>query len=113
MSFQIEAQYHVVDGREVALSVRIGNSQMGGSVALLDGAEIARGPIERLILGDGQVLRGRKLEIRTVVADINPSTNNLLVTYVLEGGTVDQEFKTWGSVESDQAARHIAFFSFV
>ena len=80
-------------GGAVALSITIGDGQLGGSSLKLNGIPLdAEGDIQDLVLGDGTSLDGNELEVRTLVADVNLQSNWTSVTYALTG--VDKPSET-------------------
>ena len=83
------------------LTVEYGYGQIGGSVAKLEGQEIAASPITGKVIGNGAALKGKKLLVKTVVADSSSDTNNVSVVYKLAGGQQDQTFISEGVVQDD------------
>ena len=89
----LEADYSVVDGNDVTLSIIIGDGQVGGSVVTLDGVEIGKKMITNLKIGAGATLKNKRLLARTVVLDVNPATNNMSVTWQFTGGVAPHTFR--------------------
>jgi hypothetical protein len=77
---------------QISLSIAIGNAQIGGNqVKFIDSDQIFhKGDVNNLALGEADSLRGRTLEIITNVLDINPGTNNIIVTDYFSGGSPGQ-----------------------
>lgn len=85
----LETEYRVGLG-PVHLAIQIGNAQAGRSSVRLGDERLALGAVEDLFLGDGPALVGRRLQIRTIVNDINPHTDDAVVRYALRGGASDK-----------------------
>ena len=99
----MQEEYRVLEG-PVGLSVVVGNAQFGlidvrfqGDQAPLD----RRSNVVTLDLGKGSDLLGRTLMVRTVVSDVNPSTNRMIVTHVLSGGPENRVFTMHGQVQQE------------
>ena len=91
----------------VTLSVRIGNAQVGASVARLDDRDppiCPPGSIVDVPVGTGQELIGRTLVVRTLVADINPHSNSSVVLLDLNGSAPGNELRASADVEADGGA---------
>jgi hypothetical protein len=78
---------YTVDDDIVTLTITIGEAQIGSSAVFLDEGLIAKGDVGTVTIGHGALLRGRTLSIRSIVSDINASTDRTSVTYELAGGT--------------------------
>jgi hypothetical protein len=85
------SDYPVSTG-EVRLKIVIGDAQIGSSVVKLGRKVIARGDIDNLLVGNGPELPGRKLNIKTMVNDVNPQTDRTDVLYIVKGGAHDNEW---------------------
>ncbi len=73
-------------GESVALTITIGDGQLGGSSLKLNGEPLdVQGDVEELVIGDAQTLAGNELEVRTLVADVNLQSNWTSVTYEFSG----------------------------
>ena len=94
------ADYEVAAG-DVRLSVIIGDAQIGASIVKQGDREIARGVIVDVPVGPGPAIRGQPLLIKSVVTDVNDSTNHTSVTYALRGGKKDQQFLSAGTVDQN------------
>jgi hypothetical protein len=101
---------YAVAANDVLLTVEYGYAQIGGGVAKLDGREIAASPITNQVVGNGAALKGKKLLVKSVVADANDTTNKVSVVYKLTGGQQDQTFISEGEVEDD--GDPMAFYGF-
>ncbi|HWR83445.1 MAG TPA: hypothetical protein VN285_09085 [Candidatus Deferrimicrobium sp.] len=97
---RMEKDYQVAD-RDIALTIVIGNAQIGISCVKLGDTELARGDIAKKVIGNGRDLAGKTLAIKTVVADVNDLTNRTNVTYQLRGGTDDQDYGLNAVVEEN------------
>jgi hypothetical protein len=71
----------------IRLTILVGNGQIGSSFVFFKGKLLAKGSIEGLELGASASLSGQKLHIETIVTDINPSTDNTVVTYIFRSQT--------------------------
>lgn len=100
MSVKFERDYLVSDGA-VFLSVSIGDKQIGTSVVTLSGAILRMGDIKDLKIGEGPALDGKVCSVKTVVTDVNDSTNMTSVTYHLVGGKKDEQFVLESEVKKD------------
>lgn len=101
MAIVSENTYDVGE-QEVFLAVKVGEGQFGGSRVILDGKTLYTGQgIEHLSLGSGGSLAGKILRVVTVVTDTNPSTNNMIVTHMFEGGAEAASFPLSSTVSSE------------
>jgi hypothetical protein len=85
MPVKLDATYPVSDG-DVALTVIVGNKQLGTSRARIGAKALHTGDFKNFILGKGRALKGKVLSLKTVVADVNDKTNLTSVRYVIDGG---------------------------
>jgi hypothetical protein len=92
------ADYDVNDG-DITITIVIGDAQIGSSVVALGTKVLGKGQISTLPVGKGSLVRGKPLFAKSVVTDVNDSTNQTSVTYILRGGPKDQEFQSGGVVE--------------
>jgi len=99
-SVTLVTDYQIADA-VVKLSVVIGDAQIGSSIVKLGSTPLGKGAIEALPVGAGPAVRGNPLFVKTIVTDINDSTNHTSVTYRLTGGRVDQEFHSAGTVDEN------------
>lgn len=107
---RLETTYEVGDG-DVSLAVIIGDGQIGTSIVRLDQKEIARGDFEGRPIGAGAELAGKELLIKTVVTDVNESTDHTSVTYMLSGGPREQRFSLHAMVpNAGESIIYRAFF---
>ena len=95
---------HTLSGGDVALSVVIGDAQMGSSVVRRgnEGGEVlAIGDVDALPLGPGDALRGGTVYVKSIVTDINDASNFTSITYLVHdgGGTTPVELS--GAVEEE------------
>jgi hypothetical protein len=80
-----EENYAVGDGR-LRLSVIVGEKQFGSSMVFLNDELIANGIVDELPIGNGKRLDGCTLAIYTLVTDIRDNTDEMSVTWILNGG---------------------------
>ena len=86
MPVKLDATYQVGDGN-VKVSVIVGNKQLGTSRAKIGARVLHTGDFDGFVLGKGRALKGKKLSLKTAVADVNDKSNLTTVRYVLEGGS--------------------------
>jgi hypothetical protein len=73
-------------GGGVQLTITIGDGQLGGSSMKLDGKPVGpTGDITKVRIGAPSALRGKDLEVRTLVGDVNLQSNWTSVTYEFTG----------------------------
>lgn len=67
---------------DIYISIKIGNAQIGGNVVQKeDGTVLAKGGFtEPVLLGNSSELKGEILKVTTNILDVNPSTNNCVLT---------------------------------
>ncbi len=110
----IERNYQVDGPGPIMLSIVIGDAQIGGSGVKLEDKLIGKGTINHFPIGTPAEVRGKKLNIRTVVADVNPNTNHTSVTYILTGGIDEADFTLLFDAPHDKdAVPYTAVFTFV
>lgn len=80
-----EEEYQTGDA-PIRLTVDAGDRQTGTSLVFLDDKAIANGEIDGLRLGEGKGLRGMTLTIYTLVTDIRDNSDEMAVTWILDGG---------------------------
>jgi hypothetical protein len=80
-----EEDYETGDA-PIRLTVVVGERQIGTSVVFIDDKAIANGDIEGLRLGEGKSLRGETLTVYTLVTDIRDNSDEMAVTWILDGG---------------------------
>ena len=82
----------VSDTDEVKLTVIVGNAQREGSIVRFDDDPkiIAKGDVDRLALGQGVNLKGKKLLVTTNVLDRNPASLRIAITHQFENGAPPQ-----------------------
>lgn len=100
MAIRLETTYEVA-GKEVSLTVTIGNAQMGASLVRLGTKEIGSGQIKDLAVGKGPGIRGKTLAVKTVVSDVNDKTNLTNVRYSLVGGKVPKDYDLEATVDEE------------
>lgn len=98
-------QYQV-DTADVFLSLSIGEGQFGTTDVFVGGTSILRatGPIGGLRIGSGPVIKGKKLLVRSLVSDVSTKTNNMSVTYRLNGGKNPKNLVVKGKVDKEGKA---------
>lgn len=100
MANELRATYAVSQG-QVKLTIIIGDAQLGSSKVALGNKELARGEINDLPIGDGSVIAGKTLFIKSVVTDVNDKTNHTSITYVLRGGKEEKKYELSEDVEEE------------
>ena len=95
-------QRYAVGGKDVRLSITIGEGQLGRSAVSLGSQLLVRASdaIGGLLLGSGTDLLEEELRVDTVVLDVNGLTNRMSVTYRLEGGKASKAWLAKGKVQS-------------
>ena len=97
--------YQIIPGRLVTIEVTTGDGQASGTSLLLNGVQIPfqdnAGPQPV-----GSDLDKNVLNARTVVKDVNPSSNHTSVTYDLRGGAQPKEFPFSIDVSADKGRAH-------
>jgi hypothetical protein len=96
----LTTDYEVAAGN-VLLSIDIGDAQIGSSIVKLDQEELGRGDISELVVGIGPKIRGKALIIKSIVTDVNDSTNHTSITYKLKGGLRDIRYVSSATVDED------------
>jgi hypothetical protein len=97
----LQSDYKVVDTRNVSLSIRIGDAQIGSSIVFLEDKEIGRGDIADLSLGKGSKIKNKRVKFKSVVTDVNDMTNKTSITYIFKGGVLDQSFSSNATVDEN------------
>lgn len=116
MIHEVDLEFDIiVEDGSVHVSVSIGDGQIGGSSMKLDGEAVGPvGEISNFRVGEASDLVGRKLAIRTLVADMSDRHNWTSVTYQLKTPTRLPPIKAKKEVENDQeAVRYNTTFIFV
>jgi hypothetical protein len=95
-----------VDSADVFLSVGIGEGQVGTTDVFVGATAILRatGPIGTLRIGPGPVIKGKRLLVRSLVSDVSTRTNNMSVTYRLDGGKSTKNLVVKGKVDKEGKA---------
>ncbi len=95
--------YQVVAGAVTKLTVTIGEGQYGTSSVFLGGDPLVTGQptITDLVIGDGAVVKGKRLVIVSFVHDVQANTNKMTVTYAFTGGAKDKSFVAKGTVDTE------------
>lgn len=79
--------YPVDDGSQVVVQITIGDAQGGGWSLDLDDTRFGKGNgSDPVPVGDGKTIRGKELQVAVSVLDIQPQTNRLSATIVIDGG---------------------------
>jgi hypothetical protein len=99
-SVSLVTDYEVAAG-DVKLSVVVGDAQIGSSIVKLGTKPLAQGEIANLTIGSGPKVKNKPLFVKSVVTDVNDSTNHTSVTYRLTGGRVDQDFLSTATVDEN------------
>jgi hypothetical protein len=97
-------QYRVRNGDEVRVTVRFGNGQLGSSSVMGPPSRI--GQLTDWLLGHGETLRGRTIEIRSTVTDANSQTDRLVVTYTITGGDEPLQLELSHTADYEGASQH-------
>jgi hypothetical protein len=112
-SVVLVADYEVA-AADVTLTVVVGDGQIGSSIVKLGAKALAQGDIDGVTIGSGPTIKRKPLFVKSVVTDVNDSTNHTSVTYQLAGGRLDQEFVCAGTVEDNgDSIIYRAKFNFV
>jgi len=71
------------------ISITIGNTQIGGSIVRFKGETepIDKGRIRNVLIGNGNTLTGKTLEVITNVLDSNKATNKISIAHKFPGCT--------------------------
>jgi hypothetical protein len=94
----------VTQGQSVFLTIIIGNAQIGASLLKFvdDTTLIAKGTIQMMLLGKGETLNGKTLNVITNVLDTNPSTNKMVVIHEFKNASPDSlEYEDEVAAEGD------------
>jgi len=107
--------YQVIAGRPVSLQIDVGNAQLGGASASHLGPPQPIPTGEPVMFdGGGTNLQFTILHTVTTVKDINPLTNETVVTYTLAGGAIAKRFEYKLTVsEPEGFAHYFIDFAFV
>lgn len=100
MAVHLKKSYQVLT-EKVKMSVVIGDGQIGSSVIRLENQLLRMGDINDLEIGNGNDLIGKKLTVKSIVADVNDQTNYTSITYKLSGGKEEGNFKLEENVTND------------
>lgn len=93
--------YECLEDHSVLLSLMIGNAQYGLSDVRKNGTLLVRDVrIVEQPLGTGADLAKSTVIVRTIVNDINPSSNKAIVSYMLAGGPQPTAFQLTDEVEA-------------
>jgi len=112
-SVDLVTSYQTGPGK-VLLDIVIGNAQIGASIVKLNKTEVARGEVSALDLGSGPALVGKSLSIKSVVTDVNDSTNRTSIKYAFRRGQDAQEFISRAEVENNgESIIYRALFKFI
>lgn len=103
MAPSLETDYHVGAG-SIILTITIADGQVGGSVVRLGNKELAMGDVKRVRIGSGASVKGKALLVKSVVTDVNRTTDRICVRYELKGGTEDRAFDLDASVKRKGSA---------
>jgi hypothetical protein len=97
-------RYTVVDDEDIRITVRFGNGQLGSSSVIGPPSRI--GQLSNWLLGRGDQLRGRTIDIRSTVTDANSQTDRLVVSYTISGGEEPLELELAHTVDYEGASQH-------
>jgi hypothetical protein len=99
--------YKVVDTASVVLTITFGNGQLGASTVM--GANTIIGDVTNWTVGKGSAIRGKFINIHSVLTDVNASTNRLNADYDLAGGDHPQtlSLETIVDDEGDSTRFHV------
>jgi hypothetical protein len=99
---KVEESYKAKATGDVAITIVIGSGQFGSIRVRIGGQKIAAAQ-ERLhlVLGKGADVAGKRIDVLSVVNDVNPMTNRTEVTYTLTGGAAPRTFRREHIVKSD------------
>jgi len=95
--------YRVKPIGQIFMTVTIGNGQVGGTSATLNGVPVPVNPLGETPIGlPAQDLRNSILQVMTTVRDVNPDTNHTSVTHSFSGGVLPESFLHEISVNVDK-----------
>src|SRR5262245_26111100 len=86
---------------DVLLDIVIGDAQIGSSVVSLEGVKVASGQVAALNLGKGSEIAGKTVKIKSVVTDVNNSSNKTSITYRFSCGGDAHSFQSKAEVDDD------------
>ena len=78
----------VNDSEDYALTVKIGDGQKGSTSFMHPNGSFKTGDIQNEPLGNGASLKGKSLSPSSMVTDVNPHTNNVTITYLINQNEV-------------------------
>ena len=104
--------YTVPNTGDVFLDLIIGNSQLGSSDVYLANKRIRRlrGSAKDIFIGKSEDLQGESLTIISNTSDVNPQTNDIIVTYNLGSNGLEQEETITAEVGDDGIIIFITLF---
>jgi hypothetical protein len=94
-----EVAYKIVPANDVALTITFGDGQLGASTII--GANAIVGEVRNWTVGKGDDLRGKAIDIHSVLTDVNASSNRLSGDYALTGGDHPQTIFLESTVDND------------
>jgi hypothetical protein len=101
MAVTLDTTYHVGAG-DIALTLSIGDGQLGSSRVLLGTKVLGQGDdITNLLIGKGPKLAGKSIDVKTVVSDVNDQTNHTSLTYSLRGGPAPADYQLSATVAEE------------
>jgi hypothetical protein len=97
----LRTKYKVRGDADVQITVVFGDGQKGSSSILGPPSRI--GELTRWPLGTGAELRGKTIDVRSTVSDVNAKTNHVSATYIIEGGDEPLELHLESTVAREGA----------
>ena len=97
----LRTKYKVRSDAAVRITVVFGDGQKGSSSILGPPSRI--GELTRWPLGTGAELRGKTVDVRSTVSDVNGKTNHVSATYTIEGGDEPLELRLESTVAREGA----------
>lgn len=95
-----------ISQKNVKMTISIGDGNLGTTVVMLEDDILGIGAISDLKIGKGDMIKGKALKTKTVVTDFNDQTQDLSVTYKLEGGKHPFNFTLHATTENVGASEN-------
>ena len=94
-----------VGGTRVFLNIDVGVAQIGRSEIKVDDKVVPVGGTQPYDLGPAASLAGKRLEVATIVTDVNTMTNKIAVRYRLSGGPNELPWTVTNPVRNEGNSR--------
>lgn len=98
----LEASVKLAQEGTVAVSITIGDGQIGGGVIKMDGKKISVTPVSDFVIGNAIDLKGKTILIKNIVSDENEKSNKTSVRYLFKQNIGEQTFISKAEVEHDK-----------